>query len=77
MISIVPIIMKSLNDGLSDEQVMNWFVNFFCGKKSPTISSEYNSAAGRGTGKNSAVRKRLEAIEKSYNEFFMHKLLEE
>ncbi len=34
MISIVPIIVESLNDGYSDKQVMEWFVNFFCGKNS-------------------------------------------
>jgi len=70
MISIVPIILESLNDGYSDRQMMEWFVNFFCGKKSPTTSKEYNDAAGRGTGKNSAVRKRLEEIKKNYDLYF-------
>lgn len=37
-----------------------WLVTFFCGKKSPMTSKGYNDAAGRGTGKNSAVKKRLE-----------------
>ncbi len=70
MISIVPIIVRSLNDGLSDKQMMEWFVNFFNGKRTATISSAYNSAAGSGSGKKEAVRKRVEEIEKSYNEFF-------
>ncbi len=70
MISIVPIIVESLNDGYSDKQMMEWFVNFFCGKKSPTVSKGYNDAAGRGTGKNSAVRKRAEEIKKSYDKYF-------
>lgn len=70
MISIIPIIVKSFNDGYSDKQMMEWFVTFFCGKKSPTISKNYNDASGSGTGKNSAVKKRLEEIKKSYDSYF-------
>ena len=49
---------------------MEWFVNFFCGKKSPTTSKTYNDAAGRGTEKNSAVRKRVGEIKKDYDKYF-------
>lgn len=70
MISIVPIIAESLNDGYSDRQMMEWFVSFFCGKKSATTSKAYNDAAGRGTGKNSAVKSRLSEIKKSYDKYF-------
>lgn len=70
MISIVPIIVESLNDGYSDRQMQEWFISFFCGKKSPTVSKEYNDASGRGTGKNSAVKVRLEEIKKSYDKYF-------
>lgn len=72
MISVVPIIVQSLNDGYSDKQMMEWFVTFFCGKKSPTTSKGYNDAAGRGTGKNSAVKKRMEEIRKSYDSYFVN-----
>ena len=70
MISIIPIIVKSYNDGYSDMQMMEWFVTFFSGKKLPTISPNYNNASGSGTGKNSAVKKRLEEIKKSYERYF-------
>lgn len=70
MISIVPIIKESLDDGYSDRQMMEWFVNFFCGKKFTTTSKAYNDAAGRGTGKNSAVIKRVEEIKKDYDKYF-------
>lgn len=72
MISVVPIIVQSLDDGYSDKQMMEWFVTFFCGKKSPTTSKGYNDAAGRGTGKNSAVKKRMEEIRKSYDSYFVN-----
>lgn len=70
MISIVPIIAQSISDGKTEEQMMKWFVYFFAGKKSATISSVYNSAAGSGSGKKDAVRKRLDEIEKSYESYF-------
>lgn len=70
MISIVPVIAESIDRGLSDTEIMEWFVNFFSGKKSPTISKAYNEAAGQGTGKNSAVRKRVEEIKKDYDKYF-------
>lgn len=70
MISIIPIIVNSFNDGYSDKQMMEWFVTFFCGKNSPTTSKNYNDASGSGTGKNSAVKKRLEEIKKSYERYF-------
>lgn len=70
MISIVPIVAESLNEGYSDKQMMEWFVNFFSGKKSATTSKAYNDAAGRGTGKNSAVMMRVEEIKKDYDKYF-------
>lgn len=70
MISIVPIVWRSLQEGLSDKQMVEWFVEFFAGKKSATISSIYNTYAGSGSARKEAVRNRLEAIEENYNKFF-------
>lgn len=70
MVSIIPAVAQSLKDGYSDRQMMAWFATFFCGKKSPTTSKEYNEASGSGTGKNSAVKKRLGEIKKSYDGYF-------
>lgn len=70
MISIVPVIAQSIADGRTDNEMMEWFVYFFSGKKSATISSIYNSAAGSGSGKKESVRKRLDEVEKSYNIYF-------
>ena len=70
MISIVPVVLNSIHRGLTDKQMMEWFVEFFSGKKSPTISSSYNSTVSSGSGRKEAVKKRLEAVEKSYNKYF-------
>lgn len=70
MISIVPMIKQSLDDGLSDRQTMEWIVTFFAGSKSATISSEYNKAAGSGSGKSCNVKIRLDEVAKSYENYF-------
>lgn len=69
-ISIVPIVYRSIRDGLSNEDMAKWFSVFFNGSRSATISSVYNSAASSGTGKKESVQKRLDEITKSYEEYF-------
>ncbi len=73
MISIVPVILTSIYENRTDEEVMKWFITFFSGKKSVTTSITYNSASSSGSGRKEAVRKRLEAVEKSYKTFFKEK----
>lgn len=70
LLSIVPIMKKSIDDGKTDTEMMEWFVTFYAGKKSATVSSVYNSAAGSGSGKYVSIKKRFDEIEKSYNEYF-------
>ncbi len=72
MMSIVPVIAKSIKDGKSDEEVMKWIVTFFLSRSNKTtVSSVYNTAAGgSGTGKKDAVRKRVDELMKSYDEYF-------
>jgi len=73
LISIVPIVWKSLQGGFSDYQMSEWAAIFFSGKKSASISDIYNQNAGSGSAKKEAVRRRLEEIEKHYNQFFSGK----
>lgn len=70
LISSVPIIWRSLQDGLSDEQMAEWASAFFSGKRSASVSEVYNQNAGSGSSKKEAVRKRLSEIEKYYDDFF-------
>lgn len=70
LISIIPVVLKGMIAKLSVEQMMEWFVSFFSGRRSATISHTYNSAAGSGSGKKDAVRKRLTAIDEHWNEYF-------
>lgn len=70
MASIVPVIAQSIKDEKTDEETMKWFVSFFSGKKSATVSSVYNSAAGSGSGKKDSVQKRVSELKNSYNNYF-------
>lgn len=71
IISIVPMIYRSIIEGKSDEDVMRWIVQFFCGSKKASISKVYNDAAGgSGTGKKEAVKKRLDELQRNYEEYF-------
>lgn len=77
-VSLIPVMLQSLNDGLSDKQMEEWFVDMFQPKGAATKSEDYNMAAGRdGTGKNAKIKIRLEALRKSYDEFFSDMNLKE
>lgn len=70
LISLVPMIWKSLQDGLSDNQVAEWVTAFLSGGKSASVSVIYNENAGSGSARKEAVRKRLDEVCKHYTEFF-------
>lgn len=69
MLSIIPIVKKSIDDGVSIELFTAWVKNFFCGAKSPTKYDQYNSKATSGSGHVESVRSRLNVINKDYNKF--------
>lgn len=74
MVSIAPMVLRSITENKSDEEVMQWLIGFFSGSRSASISSVYNNAAGgSGTGKKEAVKKRLSELEKNYREYFREK----
>lgn len=69
LISVVPFIWKSIQDGLSDADAAEWFTSFFCGKKKATISNTYNNSSGSGSMKRDSVRKRNAELQKYYDNF--------
>ena len=70
MISIMRVAWRSIEEDKTVEQFSKWFMSFFNGKRSATNNATYNTAAGTGSGKAASVKKRLEELEKSYNDFF-------
>lgn len=70
MISIVPIVLRSIKEHRTITEFTEWFESFYCGKRPATNNAIYNKAASNGSGKKESVRKRVLEIEKSYNAHF-------
>lgn len=69
MLSIMPMVKKSIEDNVSDEMFTNWVKNFFCGTKSVTKYNDYNTRCTSGSGHAENVKVRLKIIEKDYKNF--------
>ena len=69
MLSIMPIVKKSLIDRVPDDVFVLWVKNFFCGSKSATKYDEYNSRCTAGSGHAETIKIRLDVIKKDYNKF--------
>lgn len=70
MISIMRVVKRSIDEGVAAKEFMEWFVTFFKGGRSATVSSIYNSASTSGSGRKEAVMKRLMELDKSYDNYF-------
>ena len=70
MISIMRIVNESIKKNQSEEDFEKWFVYFFSGRRSATISDAYNSAARSGVGRKDSVRRRLDELQRSYDGYF-------
>ena len=70
LISIIPMIYRAIKEEKDGYKVTKWIESFYNGSRSATISKSYNDAAGSGSAKKDAVRKRMNELEKNYNMFF-------
>ena len=69
MLSIMPMVKKSIEDNVSDEIFTNWVKNFFCGTKSVTKYNDYNTRCTSGSGHAENVKVRLKIVKKDYETF--------
>ena len=69
MLSIMPMVKKSIEDNVSDEMFTNWVKNFFCGTKSVTKYNDYNTRCTSGSGHAENVKVRLNIVKKDYENF--------
>ena len=69
MLSIMPMVKKSIEDNVSDEMFTNWVKNFFCGTKSVTKYNDDNTRCTSRSGHAENVKVRLKIIEKDYKNF--------
>ena len=69
MLSIMPIVKRSLEENVSDEVFTNWAKNFFCGTKSVTKYEDYNTRCTSGSSSAEVIKVRLKVIKKDYEKF--------
>jgi hypothetical protein len=76
-VSIVPLMKKAIEDERLNKEIANFFIKFFGGSKSATISEEYNLATGSGSGHSDNVKRRLDALIEEYDKYFSTETKEE
>lgn len=70
LVSVIPIIWKSIAEDVSVEDMVTWFESFFCGPKKATVCALYNeAAAGSGTAKKENVKRRNNELNKNFDKF--------
>jgi conserved hypothetical protein len=69
LISIMPLVWKSIQEGVSAKKFMVWFIGFFAGKRRATISNVYNDNARNGSNRSSSIRNRLNELTTNYDAF--------
>lgn len=71
LISLVPYFAKAVEDGIDEERMADWIVEFFKPVDGSTsISEDYNNATGGGSAKSVNIQLRDSALADSFAEFF-------
>lgn len=63
------VVLRSIQDGLSAQQLSEWILHFFNTDKGSSISTEYNNASLGGSASAVAVKTRMEEVIKDYEGF--------
>ena len=74
LVSVVPIIDRSLDEGRQMIEVRDFLKSFFSGK--PSKNTDYNSCAAYGSGKAKSIKIRIIALEREYRNYFSEELTE-
>lgn len=70
MLSIVPVVAKTINDDIEIEKLIDWITHFFSAEGKVATNNEiYNENSKTGTGHTASIKARNDAIEKSWNDF--------
>ena len=70
LISLIPYIKKSMNDGINESMFSEWLVDFFKTDNDSDVYTKYMEAASKGVARNASITARHEALNESYTEFF-------
>ena len=69
MLSILPIVKRSLDEGVSNTIFILWIRSFFNGTKSATKYEDYNCRCTSGSGHAENIKVRLDIIKNDYEDF--------
>ena len=67
--TMAKVVLKSVNDGISAQQLSEWILHFFNTDKGSSISEEYNKASVGGSASAQSVKTRLFEVMKDYEKF--------
>ena len=70
LVSLVPYIKKSMDNGISEAMVSEWLINFFKTENNTEVYAKYAVASSGSVASNASVVARHEALGASYDEFF-------
>ena len=70
LISLLPYIKESIENGINEAMMAEWLVNFFKTENDTDVYTKYMGASGSGVAKSANIIARHEALGESYKEFF-------
>lgn len=70
MVSLIPYFKKAVENGISEDMMAAWLIEFFTSEDGASVSDEYNEACGSGSAKAVNIQTRNVTLEESYIEFF-------
>lgn len=71
LVSLAPYFAKAVKDGIDEERMSDWLVEFFKPIDGDiSVSKDYNNACSNGSAKNVNIRYRNNALAESFAEFF-------
>lgn len=70
MVSIVPLIKRSIENNINESMFAEWLTNFFKTENDTETYSKYMEACSQGIARTTNIVARHKALEESYTEFF-------
>lgn len=71
LVSLIPFFAQAVTDGIDEERMSDWIIDFFKTDSSvASISEDYNNATTGGVAKNVNIQSRNSALSDSFLEFF-------
>lgn len=70
MVSLIPYLKKSIENGISESMMAEWLINFFKTENNSDEYAKYNEACSNAIAKTASIVARHEALGESYKEYF-------